>query len=87
MPKILSTLHICHHWATPTLYLLAHYKEKGFKQCQNDQSFFQDFYINDDLRELYNIKLDYNSTIFFNIYGAAEEAEFQCLDGSIKYVN
>ena len=37
------------------------------------------------MREKHNIKLDYNSSIFFSIYGAAEDTEFHCINKTLRY--
>ena len=55
-----------------------HFTKKGWRPCRNDQKLFHDVYTNKTMQERYKIKLDHNSTIFFNIYGAAEEVEFRC---------
>ena len=36
------------------------------------------------MRAKHNIKLDHNSKLIFNLYGIAEDARFQCFDGSLK---
>ena len=54
------------------------------KPTQDDQEFFHYIYLDEDLREKHNIKLDHNSKLVFNLYGIAEDARFQCVDGSLK---
>lgn len=50
----------------------------------SDQKNFQKIFLDPNLRKKHNIKLDHNSTIFFNIYGAADDAEFHCIDGTLR---
>ena len=54
------------------------------KPSESDQKNFQEVYLNAEMREKHNIKLDHNSTIFFNVYGSADDVEFHCINRSVR---
>ena len=55
------------------------------RKTESDQKHFQEVYLDKRLREKHRIKLDHNSTIFLNIYGAADDIEFHCSEGKMRY--
>ena len=59
-------------------------EKHAIRSSEDDQKYFHYIYLNRLLRKRHKIKLDYNSEIFFNVYGSAEEAEFHCQDGSLR---
>ncbi|KAK7792169.1 hypothetical protein R5R35_005128 [Gryllus longicercus] len=47
------------------------------KNTDDDQLFFTKIYLNEELREKFNIKLDHRSTIFQNLNGATSDVELR----------
>ena len=65
--------------------IIAHIIEnQKIKPHDSDQFHFQRVYLNETLRQNHKIQLDHSSKLFFNIYGSAEEAEFHCLQGTLR---
>ena len=61
-------------------------KKHDFKTSDDDQKHFHQIFTNHKLRNEFKIKLDHKSQLFYNLYGAAEEAEFHCNNGSLEYL-
>ena len=59
-------------------------EEFKVQPSESDQKNFQEIYLNEYLREKHNIKLDHNSTIFFNVYASADDLAFQCKKGILR---
>ena len=68
------------------IYAIINHIIEKYKATNNesDQNNFQEVYLNVRLREKHRIKLDHNSTIFFNLYGAADDTEFHCIKGNLR---
>ena len=63
-------------------YILEVYK---MNEDEDDQKYFHYVYLNETLRTRHKIKLDHYSQLVFNIYGAIDEPECLCQNGTLKY--
>lgn len=71
-------------FAADVFSIVAH---KDVADSDDDQLYFSQIYLDEEMRTKHKIQLDHTSKIFMNLYAADEEIDLQWLNNEAKLVN